>query len=188
MANAFEINGPIPGENYTSDTRNYPWHRPPQFVDYDEAIDYMIEQIDESKATHAITTLMEMEQDVVTITTILLLNAISDGRISVDLALLISGPIARYLKIVGEGMGVKVDMGLKEDPPITLEHLKLMAGITSDAEEEEEIVEEVARTELPSGGLMGAPSPMAASVAPAEEQNAMLGFSTEEEVMQEGAV
>lgn len=185
MANLFEINGPIPGENYTSDTRNYPWHRPPQFVDYDEAIDYMIEQIDEKQATHAITTLLELEQDVVTITSIILLNAIADGRISVDLALLISGPIARYIKIVGEGVGMEVDMGLTEDPPMTIERLKLLAGITS--ENEEEVVDEIVpATNAPAGGLMGAPMPMDDMIAPAEEQNAMLGFGAD--VEQEGMV
>ena len=27
--------GPIPGENFTSDERNYPWHRPPEYTDMD---------------------------------------------------------------------------------------------------------------------------------------------------------
>lgn len=185
MANVFELNGPIPGENYTSDTRNYPWHRPPQFVDYDEAIDYLIERIDQKEVTHTMTTLMEMEQDVVTITTMLLINAISEGRISVDLALLISGPVARYIQIVGEGVGVKVEMGLTEDPPMTIERLKLLAGITSD--DEEEIVDEIVpATNAPVGGLMGAPAPIDEMIAPAEEQNAMLGFGAD--VEQEGMI
>jgi len=38
---------PIPGANFTADTRNYSWHRPPDLVDYDEAVGYMIDKIDE---------------------------------------------------------------------------------------------------------------------------------------------
>ena len=35
------FDAPIPGENYTAETKNYPWHRPPDIVDYDEAIDFI---------------------------------------------------------------------------------------------------------------------------------------------------
>ena len=30
------FDAPIAGENFTSDTRNYPWHRPPEITDYDD--------------------------------------------------------------------------------------------------------------------------------------------------------
>ena len=42
-----KFEGPIPGENYLTDTKNYPWHRPPDLVDYDEAVSYMLDKIDE---------------------------------------------------------------------------------------------------------------------------------------------
>ena len=42
-----QLDAPIPGGNYTSDTRNYSWHRPPDLVDYDQAVDYLINKIDE---------------------------------------------------------------------------------------------------------------------------------------------
>ena len=35
-----EFDGPIPGENFTSETKNYPWHRPPEITDYDEALEF----------------------------------------------------------------------------------------------------------------------------------------------------
>ena len=33
--NPAQPSGPIPGENFTSDERNYPWHRPPEYTDTD---------------------------------------------------------------------------------------------------------------------------------------------------------
>ncbi len=52
--------GPIPGENYTSDTKNYPWHRPPEFDDLDKAIDYIGKRLTKEEnaanANHAIFT------------------------------------------------------------------------------------------------------------------------------------
>ena len=33
---------PIPGANYTSDTRNYPWHRPSDITTYDEAVSVLV--------------------------------------------------------------------------------------------------------------------------------------------------
>ena len=80
---------------------------------------------------------------------------------------------------------MEVDMGLTEDPPMTIERLKLLVGITS--ENEEEVVDEIVpATNAPAGGLMGAPMPMDDMIAPAEEQNAMLGFGAD--VEQEGMV
>ena len=36
---------PIAGANYAADTRNYPWHRPPDIVNYDEGVDYLIRKM-----------------------------------------------------------------------------------------------------------------------------------------------
>ena len=38
---------PIAGANYAADTRNYPWHRPPDIVSYDEGVDYLIRKMNE---------------------------------------------------------------------------------------------------------------------------------------------
>ena len=44
LTNPIQPNAPIPGANYTSDTRNYPWHRPPDITDVDEALEHIMER------------------------------------------------------------------------------------------------------------------------------------------------
>ncbi len=78
MPQKFEA--PITGENLTSDNRNYPWHRPPDIVDYDEAVESMIRRISEPEDLETIYALMDVGADVVTITTVLLLTSIQQGR------------------------------------------------------------------------------------------------------------
>ena len=39
------FDAPIAGANYAADTRNYPWHRPPDLVNYDEGVDYLDSRI-----------------------------------------------------------------------------------------------------------------------------------------------
>ena len=45
---------PIAGAHYTSDTRNYPWHRPPDITDYDGAVEYMINLINDTEKTEMV--------------------------------------------------------------------------------------------------------------------------------------
>ena len=36
------FDGPIPGANFTSDERNWPWHRAPDITDTDEALETIL--------------------------------------------------------------------------------------------------------------------------------------------------
>lgn len=166
-----KINGPIPGENFTSDTKNYPWHRPPQFTDYDDAIDFAIDQISEEESIELILSLLEVGVDCATMTSIILLNMISQGRFSIDLALLIAGPIARYIQIMAEAQGVTVDMGTgRTKPPLTATRLRMLAGLVDDTAgssgmDAEPPPEPAQDTAPPTGGFLRAPEP-----APVEDE------------------
>ena len=35
-----KLDAPIAGANYAADTRNYPWHRPPDITEYDEGCSF----------------------------------------------------------------------------------------------------------------------------------------------------
>ena len=110
-------NGPIPGENFTSDTRNYAWHRPPEHVDLDAAIEDMFKKIMEPKAAHALLTFLEMGMTVATATNILTLKGVEKGKWTVDTMLLLSGPTARMIELMAKDAGIKYRMGLDDDEP-----------------------------------------------------------------------
>ena len=182
-----EFDGPIPGENYTSDTRNYPWHRPPDIIDYDEAIDYVISQISEPEPMSVLLTMLEAGASIAGVVSTINMTNIGDGKYPIDLSILIAGPIARYIELYAKGSGIEIDMGVPEDKIMTLAEAEMLAGVISD--EPEEVVEEdpVVAPEGPiqgaSGGLMGMPSGMDEMPADAGVQGAMLGYGNDEGMM-----
>lgn len=181
-----EFDGPIPGENYTSDTKNYPWHRPPDIADYDEAIDYVIRQISEPEPMSAVLTLLEGGASIAGVVSAINMANIGDGKYPIDLSILIAGPIARYVELYAKGGGFEIDMGIPEDEIMTLTQANALAGIIGDggAEEDMPVGGSVAATEGPSGGLMGLPPTEGVEAAPEGVQNAMLGFGSEGDVLQ----
>lgn len=175
-----KFEAPIPGENLVSDGKNYPWRRPPEIVDFDQGVSYLINKMDEEEEVEVIFALMGIGATVVTITSIMLLTAVSQGRISIDLAVLAAGPISRYIEIKAKAAGVKHELGL-EDPdrkPLTPTGLKMMLGLMDEEDDEEAPVEEpTAPEEAPvEDSLMARPE-----VAATDEQAEMLGNLPEDE-------
>ena len=175
-----QLDAPIPGGNYTTDTRNYSWHRPPDLVDYDDAIGYLIEKIDEPEQIELVYAMLGIDAHITTVVTTILLQAISKGKIGIDLAILIAGPLARYIEISAKDVGIKYEMGVedKDRVIITPTLLKASLGIIDPEDEEEGVVEQEVVSEEPTGGLMAMPTDMAAS---SDEQDEMLGAMNPED-------
>lgn len=185
MAKRPIFDAPIPGEHYTSDTRNYPWHRPADIPDYDGTVDYVIGRMQDEVTAEIVYSLMKMDRPLTNIVSGLLLQGIARGKFQIDVAVLAAGPIYRYLKMLADKEGIKYNDGFSEKrQPITATTLKMALGIIDDPEPEEEIAPESAgeaRTE-PSMGLMGRPSQEDTMTASDAEQAAMLGDVDIEEV------
>ncbi len=166
---------PIPGANLLADTRNYAWHRPPDIVDYDPAVEYIINRIDDPFQSQMVIAMLDIDAQVSTIVSTLLLQAVATGKMPIDLAIIIAGPVARYVEIIAKDLGKPYEMGVrdKDEIVITPTLLKQALGIVEQEEDTEEVAEEPeVSPETVTGGLMGMPDEM---VATSEEQDEMLG-------------
>tara|TARA_X000000950_G_scaffold237705_1_gene289433 strand:+ start:1006 stop:1557 length:552 start_codon:yes stop_codon:yes gene_type:complete len=163
------FDAPIPGENYTAETKNYPWHRPPDIVDYDEAIDYSLEQLSSASSSRSIMALLSADISLPTVVDIFITSQISKGKFPIDLGILIAGPIAKFLEIMAKMYDIDYTMGKDNTPiPPTPAYLKEIINQSDiSMEEEETVVEELQKSINPSQGLMGAPTQI--------EQQMMLG-------------
>ena len=182
-----KFNGPIPGESLTADTRNYPWHRPPEITGFNEGVTRLIADMDDEREMQLIYSLLELEVPVAIITSNLLMRKIGRGVIPIDLAILMAGPVSRYVEILAKDNGLTADMNtdIPGQEPITPTMLKLQMGSVEDIQDllqEGEVSSEtpVEDVPAPSGGLMGAPSEEGAMSASDEEQAAMLGMAADE--------
>ena len=84
---------PIPGANYTSDTRNYPWHRPSDITTYDEAVSNTLNRLETPSGASLVYSLLDIDMSIATVTSAMLQQAISKGVIHIDMAILIAGPV-----------------------------------------------------------------------------------------------
>ena len=173
------FDGPIAGENLTSDPKNYPWHRPPDLVDYDEVVEYMVGQIMEPKSLNAMMAFVESGFTITSLVSYAMLSNIGKGKFQIDMAVLAAGPVARLLQILAEDAGIDYVMGVEEDfermSPVMLKLAMQDDDIIPDDPEEE--LTEDAPSE--GGGLMDDSVPV--SEASEDEQNAMLGYGDEQE-------
>ena len=60
--------GPIPGENYVADVKNYAWHKPPDITDYDQGVEYIMEKLTKEETVAAIAAMLQRDVSVLQIT------------------------------------------------------------------------------------------------------------------------
>jgi hypothetical protein len=176
-----KFDGPIPGENFTSDTKNYPWHRPPAYSSYPDVVDKAIKNLNKPERTAFVIALLESNETIVDIVTGLIRIAVAQGRITIDMGILAAGPMARMIEVIAEKAEIEYDRGWQQEPRlVTSEMFKAMG---SRVDEENADMSIFGKAEEPSeedeGGLMA----MADEPAAEEEQARMLGDAEEEEIV-----
>lgn len=164
-----KFDAPIPGENMTSDTKNYPWHRPPEHDDLDAAIEDCANKLFDEESVISVTSALEMGITIAEMTQIFLMSGVGKGKWTVDFALLLAGPVSHMLVLMAKSEGIKVDLGIDSGPkPITSAFLKALQEDKNPPKGEEEILAAVQDSQPsapPSGGFMSPPS------APIRPQN-----------------
>lgn len=160
MASNFDA--PIPGENFTSDTKNYPWHRPPEHTDLDSAIEEIFKKITSDEVSVGLLTMIEMGQDLTTIADMIVTAGIGAGKWTPDFALLMGGPIVHILYLMAKGYGLDCELGYEtDDRPPTIAFFKGIKKIEESRAEDAvdsidiESVKEAASQAKPAGGFMG---------------------------------
>lgn len=108
------FSAPIPGENYTSDTKNYAWHRPPEHTDLDKAVDDIAKKLFAKESSVGLFTMLENGATVADLAQILLMSGVEKGKWTVDFALLLAGPTAHIISLMAKGYNIKYDMGIED--------------------------------------------------------------------------
>ena len=172
-----KFDGPIPGENYTSDPKNYPWHRPPDESDFVRIVDKSIKKMATKERTGLILSALESGETILDFVTGTARVSVGNGRLPIDMAILAAGPIARYMESLAEAAGIEFERGWEQDPPmITAARLRAYGGTVEEVEERDE--EMSANDAAVEGeGFMS----IGDASASEEEQAQMLGYMGDEE-------
>lgn len=182
------MDGPIPGENFMADTRNYPWHRPPEYDHPDKFLAYTYKTFKRPHTMGGLETLLSSGVTVTTMTDMFLSRSIMDGLITVDFAIMLAGPVAKAIELMAVQLGVDYEMGFEDTAEIpTKENVQRLARIIEEdfpQAEEEDLLgaeEPVAEEEAPSVGLMAPEADLLGEPADKKTQDTMLGLIDEEE-------
>lgn len=185
---ARQFSGPIPGENFTSDTKNYPWHRPPEYTDMDSAIEASFKKLTEDDNSVGVLTMLEYGISVAEVTDMFVTAGIGAGKWTPDFAILLAGPVAHIIYLMAKGYGIDCDMGLEpQNKPLTKPFFdgqkrideKRAAGLLEDVnlnaspENVEEGVTDAMGGENTMGGFMGMSGGSAEPTGNVEEEPAI---------------
>lgn len=119
----------IPGANFTSDTRNYPWHQPPEFTDISLALDKIAEKLVNKKTARKLVATAEVGIPLYRIAMLIVMEGVSIGKWTVDMALLLAGPVTKMIEILCVQYDVEYSLGLEEEEEfVTGFYVKSVAG------------------------------------------------------------
>lgn len=181
------FDGPIPGENLLADTRNHPWHRPPEYDDPDEFMRYVDKTFKRPHTQQGLDTLISNGVSVTMMTDMFITRSIMDGLISIDFGILLAGPVAKAIELMCVQLGIDYEMGFEDTEVIPtsddVQHIAMLMERDGLVEVSPPEVPEAGEEEAPeeeSMGLMAPEADLEGEPADQETQAEMLGMNAEE--------
>lgn len=102
---------PIPGESLTNPPRSFPWERPPEISDPEEALEFHLKALTEPERAKNMALLLERGIDIQTLTSGYLRAAVSRGLHNIDTSLAVAPVIHEHIRGIAKGAGIDADDG-----------------------------------------------------------------------------
>ena len=152
---------PVPGESMTKTPGNAAWENPPQYVNVDEAAEYVWEKLHEEKFLDQVVSFLSNDVPIEAVARMILFGGFVEGKWTADVAILLSEIIFKQIMAIGMNAGVKnMKMFLKDTSNnqfhkefVQFKMEKNKTPEISDNKKVKKFVEEV-KKELEPSGLM----------------------------------
>lgn len=144
---------PIPGQSLTTPPKQYPWERPPEMVDPEEAMAYYVDWLTNAERMSAIMEALELGFTVKNLTEGIVRVGVAEGLHTIDVGLLVSPVIHHYIKSTAQALKVDFDEGFedkaaKEKNDKNSRYLKAKLSARKQKEVVEQIQMEEPQTEV----------------------------------------
>jgi hypothetical protein len=106
IASKDEFSSAPPGYGLTLDNERWPWGKPPQIVDPEQAMNEAISSLEVTKIKRELMKLLMVGASVESIIEGYLFQSFQEGKFTPDVGLLIKGPLAMYLAAMAEEEGI----------------------------------------------------------------------------------
>jgi len=161
-----QFNGPIPGQSLTTEPKAFPWERPPEITDPEEAIQMHLTRLSDPEMLSGVLDTIEIgELDVKTITSGILRSAVANGIHSIDVSLIVAPVVHEFIKQAAVAFGLSPEDGFEDKKAkadyekartsgLAKKMLKTAVATPKEAVQEVKAMEEQAPVEKPARGLM----------------------------------
>lgn len=150
MSKYNQFDAPIPGQSLTDIPGNYPWEHSPNITKVEDAMMYLTERFTEEENAQNLVSMLKAGVPVEAIARVVLFTGFTEGKWSVDLAILIGEPLMKLIAAIGSRLGLKemyITMQRKKKTNLGDEMLvrnevsKSMEKIEDDLSEKEKVEE-----------------------------------------------
>ena len=107
-ANFDRFDAPMPGQSLTDKPGNALYEQPPQYTSLDKFMEYMFTSMNSSSTRRDILRLLDAGVPVQLLLEPLILHAINEGKINIDLGMLAVQPLATIIYGMGLAAGINV--------------------------------------------------------------------------------
>ena len=141
----------VPGQSLTDYPKNYPWERPPEITDPNDAIKFHIDRVSDPDVIDNVLDALELGVPVKTLSDSMMTGAVASGIHSIDTSLVVE-PIVRDLIMKAADMaGVKYKETFKPDDLTLTQRASLFDDVVESTPEGErdkgfELVKEAAES------------------------------------------
>ena len=113
------FDAPIPGESLTSEPKNASWEHPSQFSKMPDAFEFIWGQMHQEPQLTQLISLLQTGVPVEALAKTLLFAGFSEGKWTVDGAILLAEPVFLSIVALAKNAGLKeISMSMKQEDPI----------------------------------------------------------------------
>jgi len=107
MSKYNNFDAPIPRQSLTDTPGNYPWEHSPNVTRVEDAMMYLTERFTEEENAQNLVSMLKAGVPVEAIARVVLFAGFTEGKWSVDLAILIGEPLMKLIAAIGSRLGLK---------------------------------------------------------------------------------
>ena len=141
----------VPGQSLTDYPKNYPWERPPELTDFNDAIKYHMDRVSQEDVIDNVLDALEFGVPVKVLSESMMTGAVASGIHSIDVSLIAEPVIRSFIMKAADMAGVKYKETFKPDELTVTQRASLFDDVVESTPEGErdkgfELVKEAAES------------------------------------------
>jgi len=132
------LKAPVPGQSLTDTPKNYPWERPPQIADFNEAIKYHIERLTDVDVMDNVFFALEYGIPSSILVETMMTAAVAQGIHNVDVSLIVNPVVHSFIKSAADEAGINYKEEFEKDEEDPLQRASILVRKSLKATPEEQ--------------------------------------------------